>query len=56
MDRRRVSYPAQMRKLLIAIGKVGRTEEPRLAALYGCTYYAMLRPITELSSASISAW
>ena len=44
VDRRRVPNPAQMRDLLIAIGKVGRTQGPRLVALYGCMYYAMLRP------------
>jgi integrase len=38
-----------MRELLTAIGKVGRTHGPRLAALYGCMYYAMLRPSEAVS-------
>ncbi len=49
VDRRRVPNPAQMRDLLIAIGKVGRTQGPRLVALYGCMYYAMLRPSEAVS-------
>jgi len=38
-----------MRELLTAIGKVGRTQGPRLVALYGCMYYAMLRPSEAVS-------
>jgi integrase len=49
VDRRRVPSPAQMRELLTAIGKVGRTQGPRLVALYGCMYYAMLRPSEAVS-------
>ena len=33
-----------MRALIAAIATTGRTQGPRLAALYGCMYYAMLRP------------
>ena len=44
VDRRRVASPAQMEKLIAAIGTVGRTQGPRLKALYGCMYYGMLRP------------
>jgi integrase len=33
-----------MSKLIAAAGTVGRTQGPRLKALYGCMYYAMLRP------------
>jgi integrase len=44
VDRRRVANPAQMRTLLAAIATTGRTQGPRLAALYGCMYYGMLRP------------
>lgn len=49
VDRRRVPSPLQMRELLTAIGKVGRTQGPRLVALYGCMYYAMLRPSEAVS-------
>ena len=44
VDRRRVANPAQVRTLLAAIATTGRTQGPRLAALYGCMYYGMLRP------------
>jgi integrase len=44
VDRRRVPNPAQMRSLLDAIGSTGRSQGPRLVALYGCMYYGMLRP------------
>jgi integrase len=44
VDRRRVASPAQMRRLIAAVGDVGRTQGPRLAALFGCMYYGMLRP------------
>jgi len=44
VDRRRVASPAQMEKLIAAIGAVGRTQGPRLKALFGCMYYGMLRP------------
>lgn len=44
IDRRRVANPAQMEKLIGAIGTVGRSQGPRLKALYGCMYYGMLRP------------
>jgi integrase len=49
VDRRRVPSPGQMRELLAAIGTVGRTQGPRLVALYGCMYYAMLRPSEAVS-------
>jgi integrase len=49
VDRRRVPSPAQMRELLTAIGKIGRTQGPRLVALYGCMYYGMLRPSEAIS-------
>jgi len=32
-----------MEKLIAAVGTVGKTQGPRLRALYGCTYYGMLR-------------
>jgi len=44
VDRRRVANPDQMERLIAAIGTVGRTQGPRLKALYGCMYYGMLRP------------
>lgn len=44
VDPRRVANPAQVRALLSAIGSVGRTQGPRLVALFGCMYYGMLRP------------
>ncbi len=44
VDRRRVASPAQMEKLIAAIATVGRTQGPRLKALFGCMYYGMLRP------------
>ena len=44
VDRRRVASPAQMEELLAAIETVGRTQGPRLKALFGCMYYGMLRP------------
>lgn len=44
VDRRRVASPAQMEKLIAAIGTIGRTQGPRVKALYGCMYYGMLRP------------
>jgi integrase len=47
--RRRVPSPLQMRELLTAIGKVGRSQGPRLVALYGCMYYAMHRPSEAIS-------
>lgn len=49
VDRRRVASPAQMRALLEAIGSIGRTQGPRLVALYGCMYYGMLRPSEAVS-------
>ena len=49
VDRRRVPNPAQMRKLLSSIRQVGRTQGPRLVALYGCMYYGMLRPSEAVS-------
>jgi integrase len=33
-----------MRGLLTAISTTGKTQGPRVAALYGCMYYGMLRP------------
>lgn len=44
VDRRRVANPAQMRALLEAIRSTGKSQGPRLGALYGCMYYGMLRP------------
>jgi hypothetical protein len=44
VDRRRVANPAQMRALLEAIRSTGKSQGPRLVALYGCMYYGMLRP------------
>ncbi len=44
VDRRRVANPAQMRVLLEAIRPTGKSQGPRLVALYGCMYYGMLRP------------
>jgi hypothetical protein len=44
VDRRRVANPNQMRALVAAIVTLGKTQGPRLAALYGCMYYGMLRP------------
>jgi integrase len=44
VDRRRVANPAQMSSLIAAISTIGRTQGPRLKALYGCMYYGMLRP------------
>ncbi len=44
VDRRRVANPAQMRLLLEAIRSTGKSQGPRLVALYGCMYYGMLRP------------
>ena len=49
VDRRRVANPAQMRALLEAIKATGRTQGPRLVALYGCMYYGMLRPSEAVS-------
>jgi hypothetical protein len=36
VDRRRVASPAQMEKLIAAIGAVGKTQGLRLRALFGC--------------------
>jgi integrase len=44
LDRRRVPNPKQVGELLKALGNVGRTQGPRLVALYGCMYYGLLRP------------
>jgi integrase len=44
VDRRRVANPVQMDKLISVIAVTGRTQGPRLKALYGCMYYGMLRP------------
>jgi integrase len=44
VDRRRVANPAHMEKLLQAIRETGKTQGPRLVALYGCMYYGGLRP------------
>lgn len=49
VDRRRVASPVQMRALLEAIRCTGKTQGPRLVALYGCMYYAMLRPSEAVS-------
>jgi integrase len=38
-----------MRALLEAIRTTGKTQGPRLAALYGCMYYGMLRPSEAVS-------
>ncbi|MEU8251757.1 tyrosine-type recombinase/integrase [Nonomuraea sp. NPDC048916] len=44
VDPRTVVNPAQARQLLDAVPKVGRKRGPRLRALFGCIYYAALRP------------
>ncbi|TDE19054.1 site-specific integrase [Nonomuraea mesophila] len=44
IDPRTVVNPAQARQLLDAVPKVGRNRGPRLKALFGCIYYAALRP------------
>jgi integrase len=49
VDRRRVASPAQMRRLLDGIGSTGKSQGPRLVALYGCMYYGMLRPSEAVS-------
>ena len=49
VDRRRVASPAQMEKLIAAVSLVGKTQGPRLRALYGCMYYGMLRPSEAVS-------
>ena len=49
LDRRRVANPDQMRVLLDGIRATGRTQGPRLVALYGCMYYGMLRPSEAVS-------
>jgi len=49
VDRRRVASPAQMEKLIAAVGTVGETQGPRLRALFGCLYYGMLRPSEAVS-------
>jgi integrase len=49
VDRRRVASPEQMEKLIAAVGTVGKTQGPRLRALYGCMYYGMLRPSEAVS-------
>lgn len=49
VDRRRVASPAQMRLLLNAIRSTGKSQGPRLVALYGCMYYGMLRPLEAVS-------
>jgi integrase len=44
VDPRTVVNPAQARQLLDAVPKVGRKRGLRLKALFGCIYYAALRP------------
>ncbi|MFI6739175.1 tyrosine-type recombinase/integrase [Nonomuraea sp. NPDC050451] len=44
VDPRTVVNPAQARRLLDAVPKVGRKRGPRLKALFACIYYAALRP------------
>ncbi|MGW0486496.1 tyrosine-type recombinase/integrase [Nonomuraea sp. NPDC003214] len=44
VDPRTVVNPVQARRLLDAVPKVGRKRGPRLKALFGCIYYAALRP------------
>jgi integrase len=44
IDRRRVANPAQMEKLIGAVGTIGRSQGSRLKGLFGCMYYGMLRP------------
>ncbi|TDD33626.1 site-specific integrase [Nonomuraea terrae] len=44
IDPRTVVNPAQARRLLDALPKVGRKRGARLKALFGCIYYAALRP------------
>ncbi|GAA3763338.1 integrase [Spinactinospora alkalitolerans] len=49
VDRRRVANSEQMRTLLDGVRQVGRTQGPRLVALFGCMYYGMLRPQEAIS-------
>jgi integrase len=44
VDRRRVPNPKQVGALLDAVRNVGKTQGPRLVAVFGCMYYGMLRP------------
>jgi len=44
VDRRRVPNPKQVGALLDAVRGVGKTQGPRLVAVFGCMYYGMLRP------------
>ncbi|MBB6345212.1 integrase [Nonomuraea muscovyensis] len=44
VDPRTVVNPAQARRLLDALSMVGRKRGARLKALFGCIYYAALRP------------
>jgi integrase len=44
VDPRTVVNPAQAKKLLDAVPKVGRKRGSRLRALFSCVYYAALRP------------
>lgn len=44
VDPRTVVNPAQAKRLLAAVPKVGRTRGPRLRAMFACMYYAALRP------------
>ncbi|MER6946527.1 tyrosine-type recombinase/integrase [Nonomuraea sp. NPDC000554] len=44
VDPRTVVNPTQARQLLDAVSMVGRKRGPRLKALFGCIYYAALRP------------
>ncbi|MER7506210.1 tyrosine-type recombinase/integrase [Nonomuraea pusilla] len=44
VDPRTVVNPAQARRLLDAVPKVGRKRGARLKALFACIYYAALRP------------
>ena len=44
-----MASPAQMRRLLDAIRSTGKSQGPRLVALYACMYYGMLRPSEAVS-------
>ncbi|MFG1690324.1 tyrosine-type recombinase/integrase [Nonomuraea sp. NPDC049269] len=44
VDRRSVVNPQQARRLLVAVGYVGKSRGPMMAAMFACMYFAGLRP------------
>ena len=44
VDPRSVGSPALIASMIAACAGIGRDQGPRFAALYGCMYYAMMRP------------